>query len=153
MILQAITEKVGVFNTQADAQQNENVNLKSKGYCGAVGDSFMPVASAGRLGAFSSMWWAVVRERTTVQPEGLLWVGDAPGLFRCSFLCAVHVLCLHARPSLASLPLPWLGRTGGGRVSWETWLPYSCLIGVRNRLRSLLHLGASETITRARNPE
>lgn len=62
----------GVFNTQAGAQQNENVNLKSKGCCGAVSDGFMPVASAGRLGAFSSMWWAVVRERTTVQPEGLL---------------------------------------------------------------------------------
>lgn len=46
----------GVFNTQAGAQQNENVNLKSKGCCGAVSDGFMPVASAGRLGAFSSMW-------------------------------------------------------------------------------------------------
>lgn len=151
MILQAITE-VGFLNMHAGAQQNENANLKSRGCCVAVGDGFMPVASAGRLEAFSSVWWAVVQKGTTVQPEGLLWGWDAPGLFLCSFLCVVHVLRLHARPSLASLPLPWLGRTGGGWVSWETWLPYSCLIGVRSRLRSLFHLGASERITQAYSP-
>lgn len=44
MILQEIMEKVGFLNTHAGTQQNENVNLKSKGCCVAVGDGFMPVA-------------------------------------------------------------------------------------------------------------
>lgn len=104
----------------------------------------MPVDSAGRLEASSSMWWAVALERTAVQPNGLLWVWDDPGLCWLSFLYTIHVICLHARPSLTSLPLPkylnpWLGRTGGGWISWEMWLPYSSLIEVRNRLQSLYH--------------